>query len=185
LRAFVAVEFPAPLRDPVVAVQATLRAAGADVTWVEPANLHLTLKFLGDVDDAKVPALTDALRAAVQPHAAFTMTVEGIGAFPSTRSPKVVWVGVAADPSLLAALAEGVDRACMALGFPSETRPFAPHLTIGRVRSRRGLAPLVKALQTVECLGGTPAPVDHVTLFQSTLSSKGPTYTPLAEFRLE
>lgn len=184
MRAFVAIVLPTPLRGPIAAVQAALRAAGADVAWVEPHNLHLTLKFLGDVDEARAAALADALRAAVHPHPAFTIAVEGIGAFPSTRNPQVVWVGVSADPPSLGALAEAVDQTCAALGFPMETRPFAAHVTIGRLRSRRGVASLIKALQAVECPGGGPAPVDRVILVQSTLSSKGAAYTPLVELPL-
>ena len=226
IRAFIAVELPEALRHEVAALQATLRAtgaptsalpglgdlaahpargrgsraAGADVAWVKPANLHLTLKFLGNIDEKQRIAMSDQLLATAKTRKPFTIHLEGIGAFPSTRSPRVIWVGVTKGQEALTALAQAVEQACAGLGFLKEERPFSAHLTIGRVRSRpvrhpaaRGamshgardrLAGLIKQLQVVEFRGATPAPVDHVTLFQSTLSPQGPTYTALATLPL-
>lgn len=184
IRAFIAVELPESLRQEVASLQADFRSAGADVKWVEPENLHLTLKFLGSVKEDQVPTLQQALTTATQGLHSFTIHLEGIGAFPRTTSPRVIWVGVTEGEKPLVELAQAVERACSGLGFPPEERPFSAHLTIGRVRSRDGLASLIKKLQVAEFRGGTPAPVNHLTLFQSTLSPHGPTYTPLAEIPL-
>lgn len=184
LRAFVAVELPDPLRHALAKLQTTLRATRADVAWVAPANLHFTLKFLGAIDAADVDGLAQALREAMRGRAPFPLTVEGIGAFPGTRNPRIIWVGATGGAEALTAIAEAVERACVARGLPAERRPFAAHLTLGRVRSRAGLPALVKALQTVECHGAAPISVDQITLFQSTLSSRGAVYTPLAAIPL-
>lgn len=184
IRAFIAVELPDALRQEVASLQNDLQSAGADIKWVETNNLHLTLKFLGNIEEAQVPALKEALETATRPLTPFTLHLEGIGAFPRTTSPRVVWVGVTEGEKPLVELAQAVGNACSGLGFPAEDRPFSAHLTIGRVRSRDRLAPLIKKLQVAEFRGGTPAPIGKVILFQSTLSPHGPAYTPLAEIPL-
>lgn len=184
LRVFIAVELPASIQQEVAALQASLRATGADVKWVEPQNLHLTLKFLGNVEETRIAPLIEALRAATLPHAPCTLHLEGIGAFPNIRSPRVIWVGVSQGQPPLTALAQAVEQACVGLGFPAQERPFSAHLTIGRIRSRDRLAHLIKQLQVAEFCASHPAPADHLTLFQSVLSPKGPTYTPLAKIPL-
>lgn len=184
IRAFVAVELTEGLRQEVAAFQGELKSAGTDVKWVEPANLHLTLKFLGGIPEEKVPSLTEALTRACAGIPAFTLTLEGIGAFPKTTSPRVIWVGMNQGKEPLLALAKRVEEECSRLGFPAEERPFSAHLTIGRTRSPQGIARLIKKLQVAEFRGGTPASVERIVLFQSTLSPKGPTYTPLAEIPL-
>lgn len=224
IRAFIAVELPGALKEEVSALQAKMQEARADVKWVESENLHLTLKFLGEVPEEKIPLLIqefehwprvmprrfdpaarssadpsrlveerveDCLSTAGKSSAAagpvarpFTITLEGIGAFPRTTSPRIIWVGIGEGKESLINLARWVEECCSRLGFPSEERPFSAHLTIGRVHSKDRLAGLIKELQVVEFKAATPAPVNHLTLFQSTLSSKGPTYTPLAKIPL-
>ncbi len=184
IRAFIAVELPEAARKEVESLQAELRATGADVKWVEVSNLHLTLKFLGSIEEAQAAALKEALGVAIQVLPSFSFQLEGIGAFPRTTSPRVLWVGVNEGEKQLVELAGIVEKVCAGLGFPQEERPFSAHLTIGRVRSNNGLASLIKKLQVAEFRGDTPAPVNHLTLFQSTLSPQGPTYTPLAKLSL-
>ena len=228
MRCFIAVELPDALKQEVAQLQAEFKRTGADVKWVEPASLHLTIKFLGDVPEEKVAALTQEFKAKRWPRvlppselppavlgqsspafqtrhmewrgaqlraaggissaspvaSPFTITLEGIGAFPKTTYPRVIWVGVGEGKESLVNLARCVEEICSRLGFASEERRFCAHLTIGRLRSQNKLAGLIKKLQGVEFKAATPAPVDRLILFQSTLSSKGPTYTPLAEIPL-
>lgn len=184
IRAFIAVELPEEVKSQVEAFQNRLRPSGADVSWVKDQNLHLTLKFLGDIEESTISSLKERLGPAVQPHQVFSLRLEGIGAFPSTTSPRVLWLGIGDGKETLLALASSVEKVCSDLGLPKEERPFSAHLTIGRVRSRDRLAALVKQLQTAEFQGSSPAPVNHLTLFQSTLSPHGPTYTPLAHLCL-
>jgi len=187
IRAFIAVELPDPLRQAVAALQTTLREAerGITITWVEPANLHFTLKFLGNIEEARIEGLNESLAVVARGHTPFMLQVEGLGTFPSTRHPRILWVGVTQGQEALAALAQVVEQACVSLRFPSEDRPFAPHLTIGRIRSPERVAPRMIRLQAVAVPAGPPVPVDHLTLFQSTLSSHGPTYRPLATIPLQ
>ncbi|MBI3333844.1 MAG: RNA 2',3'-cyclic phosphodiesterase [Candidatus Omnitrophica bacterium] len=181
MRAFIAVELPDALRQEVAAFQSELGSSGADVKWVEAGNLHLTLKFLGETGENQVGPLKEGLISAALQLSPFTVSLEGIGAFPSTTNPRVVWVGVAQGKEELIRLAQTVEQSCSRLGFAPEERPFSPHLTIGRLRSRERLAPLIKKLQVAELRGGTSTRVDRLILFQSTLSPQGPTYTPLAD----
>lgn len=183
MRCFIAVELPDALKQEVAEIQAEFKQTGADVKWVESASLHLTIKFLGDIGEDKISALKESLPFTLHP-SSFTITLEGIGAFPKTIFPRVIWVGVGEGKESLVNLARYVEEICSRLGFAPEERPFSAHLTIGRVRSRQGLAPLIKKLQVAEFRGSVPAPVSQLTLFQSTLSPKGPTYTPLAEIPL-
>ena len=184
IRAFIAVALPESLRNEVAMLSAHLRSSEADVKWVAAGNLHLTLKFLGDIEENQVGPIEEALSAAVKSHSLFTIQLEGIGAFPRTTSPRVVWIGVGTGKEQLTQLAQCVEKTCIGLGFPEEERAFSPHLTIGRVRSRDRLAQLIKRLQVVEFCGKNPAQIDRLILFQSYLSPQGPTYTPLAEIPL-
>ena len=185
IRCFIAVELPEPLRQEIALFQSELRSSGGDVKWVEAGNLHLTLKFLGNIEEPQVPSLKEALAAAVKNLSPFTIHLEGIGAFPRTTDPRVVWIGAGEGKETLITLAQTVGRACSELGFAPEDRPFSAHLTIGRVRSRDRLASLIQRLQVAEFRGNTPASIDRLILFQSALSPKGPTYTPLAEISLK
>ena len=134
IRAFVAVELSDAVRAEVASLENDLRAPGTDVKWVDPATLHLTLKFLGDIDETQKGALEKALREAARGMSPFEIGLEGIGAFPGTTRPRVIWVGVGAGKERLVELSQKVEAACLALGFPAEERPFNPHLTIARLR---------------------------------------------------
>ena len=199
VRSFVAIELGDPARPAVEAYLAGLRAIVADVAWTRPENLHLTLKFLGDVDTARLDALAARLAAIVTQQPPFTMTVAGVGGFPSFKRPRVLWVGVSAGA--LEPLAAAVDAACAAEGFPLETRPFHPHVTLGRVRSDRG-DPRGRRSHSRRRDRGTPrpdaaaalaarcapdrdlrfgdAPAVALVLFRSRLSPDGARYEPLA-----
>ncbi len=185
IRAFIAAELPESIRREVSQLQARLKATGADAKWVETGNLHLTLKFLGNIEESQVEPLKTALGAAAQRVAPFSIQVEGIGAFPGTTSPRVVWVGISQGEEALIQLAQVVEEVCAGLSFPKEERPFRGHLTIGRVRSREQLAGLIRELQVEEFKASAAAPITRLVLFQSALSPKGPIYTPRAQIPLK
>jgi len=145
-----------------------LRPHASDMAWVAPANLHVTLKFLGQVDEARVPALADALRARVAGHRVFDAAVRGLGAFPSPTRPRVLWAG----------LEETIDACCAGLGFPRETRAFAAHVTLGRVREPRRQPALGEALARPADVGRVR--VERVSLMRSELSPRGARYSELA-----
>jgi 2'-5' RNA ligase len=184
VRAFVAVELTGEGRDRVQALLRKLTSTGASVRWTRDDQLHLTLKFLGPVDPSCVDSLISSLAAVAAATAPFVLTVTECGGFPSLAHPRVLWAGVSAPP--LAALAQEVDAACVRHGFPAETRPFHPHVTLGRVRDGRGGigAEARRILDTAA--GGLHgrAPVDDIVLFESQLGPRGARYTPVARMPL-
>lgn len=188
LRAFVAVEIDDKTRQRVAAWQEELRQSGGDVKWVEPVNFHLTLKFLGNVETVRVPALSSALKASLAGHRAFSVELAGMGAFPSIARPRVIWVGLSEGAGELRLLAQAVDKALEPLGFPREEKPFAPHLTIGRVRDRgirRGVPDeLKRSLASSSTVKWGSFLVDSVHLMKSQLTARGPIYSRVEVMQL-
>ena len=162
---------PDDVRQRLATAIERLRAHAADVTWVAPANLHVTLKFLGQVEEARVPTLTDALRAALADRRGMDVAVRGLGAFPSPTRPRVLWAGLEDATGGMTALAECVDLCCGRLGFPRETRAFAAHVTLGRVREPRRQPALGEALARPADFGRLR--VERVSLMRSELSPRG------------
>ena len=134
LRAFIALELPSPLQAAIESQTKALRqAAGSSgVRWVSAHNLHLTLKFLGDISPSAVAYLDQMLAGEAARFSAITLELEGLGCFPDSHRPRVVWVGIQAPPQL-EALQRGVEAGAARLGYAGDERPFSPHLTIGRV----------------------------------------------------
>lgn len=149
-------------------------------SWVAAENLHLTLKFLGGVDEARVPAVIDALRAAVAGHRPFEIEVTGLGAFPSAARPRVLWAGVTTGHEAMTTLADAVETALARLGFPREDRAFSPHITFARIREQRRAPALAEALSIAATQRFGRVTVREVTLMRSDLSPRGARYTPLA-----
>ena len=174
MRLFAAVNLPPALRQAIHAAAAPVRAIDAPIKWVDPDGIHLTLKFLGNVADARLAELGAALDRACAGMRGFDVMLAGFGAFPSPGRARVVWVGCeAAPPPEL--LQHAVEREYAALGFAVEGRPFRPHLTLGRAKPRGGVHGLDAALE------GTPFDalwtVSGVDLMESTLTPSGARYT--------
>ena len=180
-RCFVAVTLGDPTRAALIEYLERLRATVAGVGWTRPENLHLTLKFLGDVAPARVPSLTERLRLAVAAEPAFTARVGGVGAFPSLARPQALWIGVGSPR--VAALAAAVESACEREGFEPERRPFRPHVTLGRVRDRRPRPDLSFLARDGDRELGI-APVADVVLFRSELQARGARHSVLARLPL-
>ena len=182
LRVFVGVPVGAAVAERISAVRNEF--GGEAVRWVPAENLHLTLKFLGDVEEAQVVSIRSALREALAGTAGFGVTARGLGVFPDARRPRVLWMGLAAPE--LAQVAGQVDRALEPLGVERAATRFRPHATIGRWRrpeppgvSLREELPRWRDREFGEFR------MDAVTLFRSTLRPAGATYSPLEVFRLE
>lgn len=176
-RTFVAVEVAARVREAVRAVQDRLRSAGADLRWVRPENLHLTLRFLGEITAGQVEEVKAATREAATGQRPFALTLEGLGAFPSAARPQVVWIGVGAGRADLERLAASLTRALAGRGFDPGER-FSAHLTIGRARSRSDRE-LAAALAKVDEVSAGAQPVSEVVVVASRLGPGGPAYTAL------
>jgi 2'-5' RNA ligase len=138
VRLFVALNFPDAVREALHAATAPLReAVPRGVAWVRSEALHLTLKFLGDVEDARVPAIAEALAQVASRHVEPRLLMSGVGAFPSLARPRVVWAGIEATPRL-ELVQHDLEASCATLGFEVEGRAFRPHVTLGRVRDASG-----------------------------------------------
>jgi len=183
VRSFIALEIPAALRSALAAAEARLARTEADVKWVEVDNLHLTLKFLGDVAPERLPQLQESLSELVTTRRPFELSVAGLGAFPSLAEPNVIWAGLANGASECTALWRAVEEACARLGYPRERKPFTPHLTLGRRRSGYNLSALSHALRTDADTTFGVAMIDGMTLYRSDLRPSGPVYTKLGEYR--
>lgn len=182
VRSFVAILLNEEVRGALAAEIARLRPLGPRVSWVAPPNLHLTLKFLGEVPPAALEEVTDALTEAVAGTTPFSLHFYGLGAFPEMARPRVLWVDVAEGGQAAQALQARVEAALTRRGFAREERPFSPHLTLGRVREPRGLAALQQAMARDARTDFGRLEVRALSLMRSDLSPAGSRYTELAAF---
>lgn len=183
-RTFVAVEIDAAIRAKAVELIGILRAAGADVKWVESHNLHLTLQFLGNVPDEMVADVCLAVEKGAAQVQGFELEVGGVRAFPNSSKPRTVWIGAGSGSEQMANLHEFVALALSELGFQDEERKFQTHLTIGRTRSGKNVLQLGQLLkQNAKFIAG-PMQVKHVTVFSSRLERGGPVYEILSKANL-
>lgn len=183
-RLFVSIDLPAALADDVAAVQEALaEASGLDAT--DPAQVHVTLKFLGETDPGRLDALTEALAAAVEDAGVgpFEATYGGLGVFPSPEYIRVVWVGVEAGAEEMTRLAEAVEERTTALGFDPADHEFTPHATVARMRHAGGKEHVQRVVRERSPTVGTTT-VEEVRLVESVLGDGGPTYTTLERFPL-
>lgn len=186
LRLFFAIELPDELRAAVAVHAARLRRKFPDARagWTRIESLHLTLKFLGEVEAAiHVDALYQAAETAAAGVAPFTLTVEGAGTFPPHGAARVLWLGVRDDDGQLARLHFRLDRECGHAGFPLESKPFKPHLTLARLRSPQGAKALSEAHRRAP-FGPFHFDVSELVLMRSDLGPGGSRYTPLSRRRL-
>jgi len=183
VRLFVALELPESHRASLAGVCERGRRGG--VRWVPAENVHLTLKFLGEVDEGLVPDLEAALAAVAGAARPFALALEGGGCFPNARSPNVIWVGVAEGAEEAGRLAGEVERALGPLGFAPEKRRFRSHLTIGRPKEpRAGAATTAEKIAQLKGYRASPAEVRALALIKSTLTAEGAEYDVVRRFEL-
>jgi 2'-5' RNA ligase len=185
LRAFVAVEMPGPVRKALEEVQSGLKQLNIRARWVRPENIHLTLKFLGNIPAGHVPSIGDVLRVVAQAHGRFSLAAAGVGVFPDIRRPKVIWVGLTSRPEALTPLQQDLDGRLAALGFPREEKPFRGHLTIGRFRAEGLPGPVADAVKRYAAATFGTFAVEEIVLLKSDLRPEGPLYAPLAREKLK
>jgi len=183
VRTFVAIDLEAGLKTALQDLIRRLKETGADIRWTRAEGLHLTLKFLGEVDERGLASVRRCLEKVVGRQPSFPLAFAGTGAFPDERNPRVLWVGFAAEPVLMA-LQEDLERELEGEGFTREKRPFRPHLTLGRVKGPGRVRDAVAALgqEHPESLSGMT--VSRVSLFESRLRPEGAEYHVIAEFGL-
>lgn len=180
LRLFISVELPEAVRDSIgQAVRALQRSGVSGVRWVRPESVHLTLQFLGDTPENKMEAIAQAMGQAAQGVPPFELGVQGAGAFPNMRSPRVVWLGLNGQVETLRGLQAKVEQGLASLGFPHEERDFSPHLTLGRTSGRlppNQLQPLAEGLEQLAMQSFPGIPVHALCLMESQLAPSGARY---------
>lgn len=180
LRAFIAIEISSEVRSRARQLITRLGGTQAKVTWVKPPLIHLTLKFLGDVDLLDIPPVSAAVTEAVADVPPFEIEVRGAGAFPNAARPRTIWLGVHQGQEQMVELHDRVERALSGMGFRRELRRFRPHLTIGRVRGTQAIGELGELVSQHADFSGGISSVDELVVMSSELERDGPVYEPLA-----
>ncbi|MFH1245638.1 MAG: RNA 2',3'-cyclic phosphodiesterase [Candidatus Omnitrophota bacterium] len=178
IRSFIALELTPEIQEELARVQTRLKTTGADVKWVNPEGIHLTLKFLGEISPALLEEVKQILNALAPRHQCFELKITRLGAFPNEEHPRVIWVGTEPEKNRLTQIVQELAEGLINLGFFKEKRPFAPHLTLGRVRSPHNREQLKQALQTTS-VEQKVMRVTAITLFKSTLTPQGAIYQSL------
>ncbi len=192
MRTFIAIDIPPSVVKAITVIQNRFKSLGLHASWVRPGNIHLTLKFLGDIDPSQVPGIRDKITAALAPLAPIEVSLDRVGVFPDLKRPRVLWVGLKDEKGALKTLHSGIEQALASAGFPADLRPFSPHLTLARIKSpkgiksRRGTKELQNELDALLSEGIAPTPfyAGSIQLYESQLTPKGSIYTVLANFKL-
>jgi len=189
VRSFVAIELSDELKQELVELVDRLRSGGqAGVRWVDPRNIHLTLKFLGDVAVDRLDDITGALKEASRETSPFRLTIRGLGVFPNPGRVRVAWVGVSGQVDVLEGLQQRVESALARLGFAAESRGFTPHLTLARVGDR--VSPEERQrfgtlIETADFEARHDMAVDAIHLMRSQLTGRGAIYSRLSSIELD
>jgi 2'-5' RNA ligase len=184
IRSFIAIELPSAVADLLGKMQQDLRATGLRAAWVKPQNIHLTLKFLGDIKTGGIDAVASAMKAAAEDCAPFTLGASGIGFFPGIKRPRVIWVGVGGQIQPLFALQRNLEDCLAAAGFPKDNRSFKGHLTLGRFRQDPDPAAVARILQSYSDFDREEFSVHRIVLFKSELAPSGAVYSQLLQAEL-
>jgi RNA 2',3'-cyclic 3'-phosphodiesterase len=185
MRIFIAIPLPDNIQAGLSILQDGLRRSGADIKWVNPVDIHITLRFLGDIDYKAIRLITRALREDTGSYASFDISISRIGVFPSMLCPQIIWAGVHEGRPACAVLQKGIERCLEGLGIKKEARLFSPHLTLGRIRSQKNIHALIKMLGKEKDFSiRAKIHVKKIVLFSSVLTRQGPAYSSLEEFPL-
>ncbi len=179
VRTFLAIDLPGTQRKILEEHQGRWKSAKADVRWIYPSNMHLTLKFLGEIQESSAESVTTACKEVCCLHRGLSLFLNGTGIFPNLRRPRILWIGIGGETDLLCKLQDNIETALEEKGFPREDRVFTPHLTVGRVRSPRKLSRLLEVFLKDKIVI-EPFTVEEVIVYKSRLTPRGPLYSPLA-----
>jgi 2'-5' RNA ligase len=188
IRSFIAIELNDEVKGSLSSLMDRLKPAKhPQVKWVAPESVHLTLKFLDGVYSDQIPGITEAINSAARGVPPFELKVGGLGAFPNTQQPRVIWVSVSGDVKRVKALRRSIDDALSHLGFSREKRPFTPHLTLGRMKDRassRERGEIGKLVTSTKFAGGATVEISGISLMKSTLTPSGAVYNRLESIAL-
>ena len=184
IRSFLAIELPKLILKKIEEVQRDLRSTRADVRWVNPEKIHLTLKFFGDIEESRIDPIFKSIEEPIRNTPPYSIEVKGVGAFPQLRNPRVIWIGLVNGKEILTSFQKQIETQLEKIGFQTENRPFHPHLTLGRMKSSRGREEMVGRMEKHREEEFGDFQVERVILFKSDLKPSGPVYTLLREIKL-
>lgn len=184
VRLFVAIEITEEIRKKFIELQNTLKKADADVGWVSPENFHVTLKFIGYLEEEKIDAVIGIIKDSVIDIKPFNLNYIGASVFPTQKNPRVIFIDVIDPGKNLTNIHQRLDSQLAALGIEQENRPFEAHLTIGRIKTRKNVNKLIDNLNSYIGFNFGSEHIAQVVLMKSNLSQKGPVYTKLQNINL-
>ena len=179
IRCFVAIEIPDTIQTLLTSAQEELRKFVRGASWVKRENIHLTLKFLGDVAPNQISVIKSSIEQVTDTLSPFSMELGGIGAFPNLSRPRIIWAGVKTGADEVAAIARDIDVRLGRHGYERNEKPFRPHLTLARLKTRVNLKPFVDVFQQYDTINGATMVVNQIQVVQSQLRPSGAVYTPL------
>jgi 2'-5' RNA ligase len=179
VRLFIAIETTGQTQKNVKMLQDKLKKSDADVTWVAPENLHITLKFIGYIDEEKTGSIVTIIKESVTHIKPFNLSYVGTGILPTEKDPRVIFVHAEENGNILSTIHERLDNQFMALGVEHETRKFKAHLTIGRIKTRRNVKKLIEGIHSYNEFNFGTELITQVVLMKSDLFGNGPVYTKL------
>ncbi len=179
IRAFIGIGLPENIVSFFREIQVGIRSCGLNLKLVKPENIHITLKFLGNIDRRAIKEIGYAIEEAVHGNSHIILTAKGIGCFPNARKPRILWVGLRNQTEKLKAIQYVLDQKLETMGFPKEKRLFKGHLTLGRIKKKINTVALDAAIKTFQEIESEDFIVDRIILYQSTLMTSGPVYEEL------
>jgi len=179
IRAFIAVEINNQAKQKISKLISVLKKSDIDAKWVTEDQMHLTLKFLGNVNKDKIQEISDAISVISNNFKSFAVSFSEIGAFPNTSHPRVIWLGIDKGAESLKMLNDEIEASLERLGFAKESREYKSHLTLARIRSSKNISNLIKLIRETHCDIGDEILIHKLTLFQSILNPKGAVYSVL------
>lgn len=180
-RGFIAIDIE--IMPKLVQLENEIKNTGANVKLVEPKNIHITLKFLGDTEEAQINEIEEIMKKSVEESNPFSIKFRNVGIFPNDRYIKVIWIGVE-NGEQIGIIADKIDKHISKLGFESEKRKFSPHLTIARVRSARNKEKILQIIEKYRDFEFADMNIESIKLKKSELTPDGPIYTTLREVKL-
>ena len=183
LRCFIAIDIPEPIKRELGDISDLLKKYDVDIKWVPVSTIHLTVKFLGKTPEILLQKIQESLFNVVLSYNPFYIKIYGVGVFPDRRHPRVVWIGTE-ESAALKQLTVDIESSMASLGFQKEKKDFSPHLTLGRVRSQRGMIQLLHELDNFRDRDFGNMSVDHILLMKSELKSTGAEYSRLCAIPL-
>jgi len=185
MRLFIAMEIPEHIKQQIAQIQDQLKKAGADASWTRSEGIHLTLKFLGEAAESKVPDILKCLQQAAGGAASFQLSVAGVGAFPHLKNPRVLWIGLIGEREKLMLLQASVEKEMETIGFAPEERTFSPHLTLARIKFPKPRFSWQQVVEPVRNRALGEFSVNAISLMKSELNRTGAVYTEMGRVELK